>query len=66
MLFCLRAWKACYHRWKNEFPSLSRHFTEECKAIRPPIEAQQDNDPKHSSKSTTEENTPSGVAQSES
>jgi hypothetical protein len=26
---------------KNEFPSLSRHFTGECKANCPPIEAQQ-------------------------
>ena len=38
---CLRAWTACYHRRKNEFPSLSRHFAGECKAICPPIEAQQ-------------------------
>ena len=26
MLCCLRAWTACYHRHKNIFPSLSRHF----------------------------------------
>ncbi|KAI3376775.1 hypothetical protein L3Q82_000380 [Scortum barcoo] len=49
------------HRRKNEFPSLSRHFAAELKAICPPIEAtnrrwvmQQDNDSKHRSKSTTE------------
>ena len=41
LLCCLRAWAACYHRWKNVFPSLSRHFAGECKAICPPIEAQQ-------------------------
>ena len=41
LLYCLRAWTACYHRRKNVFPSLSRHFAGECKAICPPIEAQQ-------------------------
>uniref|UniRef100_A0AAZ3QEJ1 Transposase Tc1-like domain-containing protein n=1 Tax=Oncorhynchus tshawytscha TaxID=74940 RepID=A0AAZ3QEJ1_ONCTS len=41
LLFCLRAWTACYHRWKNEFPSLSRHFAGECKAICSPFKAQQ-------------------------
>ena len=30
MLCCLRAWTACYHRQKNEFPSLSRQFAGEC------------------------------------
>ena len=41
LLCCLRAWTACYHRRKNAFPSVSRHFAGECKAICPPIEAQQ-------------------------
>ena len=41
MLCCLRTWTACYHRQKNSFPRLSRHFAGECKAICPPIEAQQ-------------------------
>jgi hypothetical protein len=41
LLCYLRAWTACYHQRKNEFPSLSRHFTGECKAVCPPIEAQQ-------------------------
>jgi hypothetical protein len=39
--FAASAWTACYHRQKNEFPSLSRNFTGECKAICPSIEAQQ-------------------------
>ena len=41
LLCYLRAWTVCYLRWKNEFPRLSRHFSGECKAICPPIEAQQ-------------------------
>ncbi len=27
---CLRAWTACYHQLKTEFPSLSGHFGREC------------------------------------
>ena len=41
LLCCRRAWTACYHRRKIEFPSLSRHFAGECYAVCPAIEAQQ-------------------------
>ena len=43
LLCCLRAGTACYHRWKNVFPSLSRHFAGECYAFCPPFEDQQQN-----------------------
>uniref|UniRef100_A0A8K9UYT4 Transposase Tc1-like domain-containing protein n=1 Tax=Oncorhynchus mykiss TaxID=8022 RepID=A0A8K9UYT4_ONCMY len=33
LLCCRRAWTACNHRRKTEFPSLSRHFSGEFKAI---------------------------------
>ena len=56
---------------KYEFPSVSRDFAGECKAVcqlklNRSWVMQQDNDPKHRMKTTTEENTPTGVAQSES
>jgi hypothetical protein len=75
LLCCLRVWTASYHRWKNELPSLSRHFAGECKAVRQlklnrSWVMQQNNDPKHPCKSTTEwlqqkKYMLSGVAQSE-
>ena len=33
LLCCLRAWIACYHWQKNEFPCLSRHFAGECRRL---------------------------------
>jgi hypothetical protein len=77
LICCLRVWTDCYHRRKNEFPSLSRHFAGECKALCPPIEAQEKLGDTTGQRlktkkqinqrmASTEENIPSGVAQSES
>lgn len=52
-LCCLRAWTACYHQLKTEFPSLSGHFGRECKASWSWV-MQQENNPKRRSESTTE------------
>ena len=56
-------------RQQNEFPRLSRHFAKECKAICPPIEAQQKLGDATGQRPKTQqngENTPSLVAQLES
>jgi hypothetical protein len=60
LLCCLKAWTACYHRRKNEFPSSSRHFAGDVRLSVCQLKlnrswvTQQDNDQKHRSKSTTE------------
>ena len=38
LLRCLRAWTDCCHRWKNEFPIVSKHFAGKLKTICPPTQ----------------------------
>lgn len=59
---CLRAWMLCGHWGNNEFKAVSKHCTGECKGSKSMTSSwrdvgwwmQQDNDPKHTSKSSKE------------